>query len=347
VPSGRLASCVAGRSVSGRTAMNERTFPVVHSVLDASAIRGVVEEEYSLGDGPQCELVLAGMNDTYRLATNRMRCIVRVYSARWRSRTEVLYELQLLIHLAEHGMPVSVPIPTRDGELMLTVRAPEGDRHVVVFTHVPGHAPEWTNLEHCRRAGQLLARLHSAAEDFHGPHLRAPLDVAYLIERPVAAIKPFLSGRSDDWAYLVGFSERLSARLAAVSDRLDWGVCHGDFSSTGNFRVGHDGGLTVFDFDLCGPGWRVSDLAPMQRAAVGHKDRRIWRAFLSGYLDERHLSSTDLAAVPLFYAACRLWSVGMRASHVARWGALYMGDWYLDWQLRVIRQWEAAHGCYE
>ena len=69
------------------------------------------------------------------------------------------------------------------------------------------------------------------------------------------------------------------------------------------------------------------------------------RVSAAGYLDERQLSSTNLAAVPLFYAACRLWSVGMRASHVARWGALYMGDWYLDWQLRVLRQWEAAHRC--
>ena len=325
--------------------MSEGVFPVVHSVLDSAAIRTVVEQSYSLGDRPRCELVLAGMNDTYLLATNSMRCIARVYRTGWRSRTEVLYELQLLMHLANRGVPVSVPIPTREGSLLLTVKAPEGERDVALFTFVPGQAPEWTNLEHCRKAGELLARIHSASEDFEGSHARGPLDLEYLIERPVAAIKPFLSGRSDDWAYLVGFSERLSARLAAVSDRLDWGVCHGDFSSTGNFRVGHHGGFTVFDFDLCGPGWRVSDLAPMQRAAVGHKDRRIWRAFLSGYLDERQLSSTNLAAVPLFYAACRLWSVGMRASHVARWGALYMGDWYLDWQLRVLRQWEAAHPC--
>ena len=63
---------------------------------------------------------------------------------------------------------------------------------------------------------------------------------------------------------------------------LEWGVCHGDFSSTGNFHVAPDGTITVFDFDLCGPGWRVSDLAPIRRAAVGHKNRRIWREFLRG-----------------------------------------------------------------
>jgi Ser/Thr protein kinase RdoA (MazF antagonist) len=327
--------------------MNPDVFPVVHSVLDSAALRAVVEQAYLLGDGSRCELVLAGMNDTYLLATDSTRWIARVYRAGWRSEGEVLDELHLLMHLASRGIPVSLPIPTRDGSLLLTVRAPEGERHVVLFTYVPGHAPEWTNLEHCRKAGELLARIHDASEDFAGLQARGPLDVEYLIERPVAALKPFLSARSSDWDFLAGFAERLRARLDAVADRLDWGVCHGDFSSTGNFRVGSDAGLTVFDFDLCGRGWRVSDLAPMQRAAVGHKDRRIWRSFLSGYLGERHLSSTDLAAVPLFYAASRLWSTGMRASHVARWGALYMGDWYVDWQLKVLRRWEAAHGCYE
>jgi Ser/Thr protein kinase RdoA (MazF antagonist) len=195
-------------------------------------------------------------------------------------------------------------------------------------------------------AGELLAHVHGAADDFTTPHRRASMDLEYLIDQPVHAIRAYLSDRPADWGYLSSFADRLRTRLANASGELEWGACHGDFSSTGNFRVRADGSISVFDFDLCGPGWRISDLAPMQRAAVGHKDPRIWQSFLDGYTAVRRLAAVDLEAVPLFYAACRLWSVGMRARHVARWGTLHMGQWYLDWQLRVFRQWEASHGTH-
>jgi Ser/Thr protein kinase RdoA (MazF antagonist) len=318
--------------------------PVVHSILDAAAVRSVIERVYPFGERTTCALMQAGMNDTYLLAARGARSIARVYRAGWRSGAEILCELQLLAHLAERGVPVSEPIPASDGSLMIPLSAPEGERFLVLFTYVEGQAPTWTNYEHCRKAGALLARVHDAADDFVGLYDRAPLDVSYLIERPLEAIRPFLLGRPDDWSYLCGFADRLRARLAGITDHLEWGACHGDFSSTGNFCVGGNGDITVFDFDLCGPGWHTSDLAPMQRAAIGHRDRRIWRSFLRGYLDTRRLPSADLAAVPLFYAACRLWSIGMRARHTRRRGALYMDRWYVDWQLRVFRQWEAAHG---
>jgi Ser/Thr protein kinase RdoA (MazF antagonist) len=78
----------------------------------------------------------------------------------------------------------------------------------------------------------------------------------------------------------------------------------------------------------------------MQRAARGYKKSAIWDRFLEGYTELRPLAPADLAATPLFHAINRLWSMGMRASNVARWGALFMGDWYLDAQLAFFRQGE-------
>jgi Ser/Thr protein kinase RdoA (MazF antagonist) len=277
------------------------------------------------------------------LTTKHARYVARVYRAAWRSADEIAYELELLVHLAGKGVRVSAPVPARDGRLALPLLTPEGVRYLALFTYVEGNPLTWTNPEHCDLAGRLLAAIHDASDDFVSTHTRTALDLEYLIEVPLAALAPFLARRPDDWAYLVAFAARLRARLTALSAALEWGVCHGDFSSTGNFRIGSDSAVTVFDFDLCGPGWRVFDLAPIQRAAVGYKNRRIWRTFLRGYLECRRLDSADLAAVPLFYALARLWSLGMRAAHVTRWGVLFMGDWYVDWQLRVFRQWEAAH----
>jgi Ser/Thr protein kinase RdoA (MazF antagonist) len=325
--------------------VTDATFPVVHSVIAADALRPFFSLAYGFDRHLRCDLLLAGMNDTYLLRTvDGRRYVARVYPAGSRSKSEVLFELELVLHLAREGVNVAAAVATLDGEYVLPLTTCEGTRHVAVFDYVRGAPLAWTDPRHCYAAGRLLARLHDASEGFRGSGSRAPLDADYLIDRPLAAIAPFLSSRPADAAYLEAFAARLRQRLATIAPELQWGVCHGDFSSTGNFHVTEDMTVTVFDFDLCGPGWRIYDLAPVRRAAVGHKNRRIWREFLRGYTDARWLSSADLAAVPVFYVIARFWSIGMRASGVKRWGTVFMADWYLDWQLNVFRQWEAKHG---
>jgi Ser/Thr protein kinase RdoA (MazF antagonist) len=317
------------------------SLPVVHSVIAADAVRTTLTKAYRFDRDLRCDLFLAGMNDTYLLTSNGKRHVARIYRAGWRSVDEISYEVQLLVHLQRQGVSVAAPVAASDGRYIHPLPASEGMRHLVVFEYATGISPSWTDAVHCYRAGRLLASLHAASDSFVSPNARTPLDLEYLIDAPLAAIRPFLSRRPDEWAYLEGFAARLRGRIELVGPELEWGVCHGDFSSTGNFHVAPDGIITVFDFDLCGPGWRVSDLAPIRRAAVGHKNRRIWREFLRGYTEMRPLSRADLAAVPLFYVLGRLWSMGMRAANVTRWGALFMGEWYVDWQLKVFRQWEA------
>lgn len=325
--------------------MQSDQFPACHSVLTADAVLVQVLESYAIDTPARCQLLMPGMNDTYLLSARDQRFIIRIYRANWRTYSEIAYELELLTHLGSRRVPVSVPIPGRDGSLLRSVSAPEGIRYIAMFTYAAGAPVSWTDEEHCYRAGALLATIHTASQDFRTEYQRFNLDLGYLVDAPLKAIRPFLRHRSQDWCYLEDFSARIREQAeASIEAGLDWGVCHGDFSSTGNFRVADNHSLTVFDFDLCGPGWRAYDLAPIQRAARGYKNQVIWDTFLSGYTELRRLTPVDLDAVPLFHTINRLWSFGVRASNVAKWGALFMGDWYIDSQLAFFRNWEAAHG---
>jgi Ser/Thr protein kinase RdoA (MazF antagonist) len=328
-----------------RNGVGPDLFPVIHSILSAGAVLAEVAQAYPIDTPATCQLLMPGMNDTYLLTARGHHSIIRIYRARWRSPSEIAYELELLAHLTARGVSVSVPLAARDGSLIRPLSVPEGTRYLVLFTYARGTPLSWMKEEHCYRAGRLLAAIHAASEDFGSEHGRFRLDLGYLIDAPLAAVRPFLTHRSEDWCYLEGFADRLRARAeTAVGAGLDWGACHGDFSSTGNFHVAEDHTLTVFDFDLCGPGWRAYDLAPIQRAARGYKNSAVWDTFLKGYTETRPLAVADLAAVPLFHTINRLWSLGMRAGNVAKWGALFMGDWYLDSQLTFFRNWEAEHG---
>jgi Ser/Thr protein kinase RdoA (MazF antagonist) len=113
-------------------------FPVLHSILSPEALMATVAADYALGTPVACTVLRANRNDTYLLKTTHDRFILRVYGTSWRSRSHICSELDLLLHLDKKGVSVSTPIARKDGLLIRDLFAPEGPRHLVVFTHAPG-----------------------------------------------------------------------------------------------------------------------------------------------------------------------------------------------------------------
>jgi Ser/Thr protein kinase RdoA (MazF antagonist) len=316
---------------------------VTHSIISADAVLAEVAWAYALGAPLACDLLQAGPNDTYLVATRDGRYIARVYGARWRSPSDIAYELDLLVHLAGKGVPVAAPVPGKDGSLTHALAAPEGCRQLVVFAYAEGVPLSWGDDAHCRLAGRLAAMVHGAADGFASPHARRPLDLGYLIDAPLAALRPFLAHRPDDWRYLEALATRLRARAAAAAAAgLDWGICHGNYSLK-NVRVAADQTPTVFGFNRCGPGWRAYDFALIEWGLASAKQRGIWDAFLRGYAAVRPLGAADLAAVPLFHAIHHLWRLGVQAHNVADWGASRLSDSNLNRELAFLRAWDAEH----
>jgi Ser/Thr protein kinase RdoA (MazF antagonist) len=316
---------------------------VVHSVLSPATLQEAVARAHPIARPTGCELVKLGMNDTYVLRTPRQRYVLRVYRAGWRRPDEIDYELALLAHLAARGVPVAAAVPTADGRLSLPVLAPEGPRRAALFAFVPGAPLRWRDEAGSRLAGRLLGDVHAAADDFQDPPgCSRLLDVDHLIDRPLAALRPFLEHRPRDRAYLDGLAVRLKDRVrAAAEGGLDWGPCHGDFGAK-NLHL-HQGVLRVFDFDFCGAGWRAYDLLPARWQAAERRSTGMWEAFLRGYRAARPLGHSDVAAVPMFAVLRHLWGMGLRSSEVPYRGISRLGSEYLDYRLAAFRRWEREH----
>jgi Ser/Thr protein kinase RdoA (MazF antagonist) len=318
--------------------------PVTYSILSAEALLERIACAYAIGAPVSCQLVRPGSNDTYFVTTEEDRFVARVYGTGWRSLPEISYEVDLLRHLAARGVGVSSPIPGRDGNLARALQAPEGRRYLVLFTRAPGTPLSWDEEEHCQMAGEAAARLHAASDDFRSRHARFRLDLDYLLEAPLAALRPFLTHRPDDLIHVERLAAQLRARAAdAICSGLDWGVCHGDLGNR-NIHVTEDGALTVIDFDLAGPGWRAYDFVAAQWLASYEGRAPVWEAFVRGYRERRPLAAADLAAVPVFHGISRLWTVGLDARNAARWGTLPMSDYYLDNYMRSLREWDDEYG---
>jgi len=320
-------------------------FPVSHSILSTAALLALVLPDYPIGTPIDCKLLGCGLNDTYLVKTSAEQFILRAYRAIWRTVADIGYELDVLNHLDRSGVAVAAPVARRDGSFIHELYAPEGIRRVVLFQYAPGH--ELTqDQEQSYWYGQAAAAMHTATDGFTSAHQRARIDLAHLIDQPLAAIQPFLAHRPEDWEYLQQIAGKVRERIAGLpAEQLDSGFCHGDLHG-GNAHIDAQKQITFFDFDCGGPGWRAYDIAVFRWGPWG-RQIETWQSFLKGYTERRPLRDLDLAAVPWFVAARHIWLLGLHTANSQDWGCGWMNDAYFDnggaGGLEFLREWDSAH----
>ncbi len=195
----------------------------------------------------------------------------------------------------ETDLSVPEPIPTRDGALVTTISIMEvlEPRHCVLLRWVPGEPPtSGIQPEVVERIGVFTAQLHQYAERF--------------------VFQPEFVRPSWDWEHLFGASSVLGCEeamailttdqqdiLSTVSIQIQqtlglpgkeapmWGLIHADLHRD-NILL-HYGEVGVIDFDDCGWGYYLFDLASVldsfsRRIVSTHKDYLLLReAYLKGY----------------------------------------------------------------
>jgi Ser/Thr protein kinase RdoA (MazF antagonist) len=92
--------------------------------------------------------------------------------------------------------------------------------------------------------------------------------------------------------------------------------------------------VTLFDFDLCGPGWRAYDVGTV----LIDTDAATAVAFREGYEAVRPLAPVEEALLPWMQMAQQIWMLGMRAWHVNAWGSSYVADHFVDGVLDALRE---------
>lgn len=266
----------------------------------------VVRRAYQIGSPDGCTLIRTFINDVYLLAGPTARYVFKVYRPEWRDIPSILWEVDLLDHLARHGAPIAPAVGRSDGRAITTFAAPEGARYGVLFAWAEGvkPAPPFT-ADLFRRFGRAAALVHERSEGFVSPYPRRPLDFSTLLDGPLRTIEPFLAHRPEDWADVVNLGEKLrSGILTLAAEGLDWGVCHQDMTLD-NVHMAPDGRVIFYDFDSGGPGWRSLEFQGVYDYALSNRNNH-WDVFLAGYSEVRLLSPTDLAAIPYFVLAYAL-----------------------------------------
>jgi Ser/Thr protein kinase RdoA (MazF antagonist) len=214
------------------------------------------------------------------------------------------------------SLTVSEPVATKSGALVGRMDLGMASESLLftLLRWVPGKQKklgEFSSFE-ARYFGACIAKLHSHAEQYKEPEgfLRPCWDQDYVFgpSYPQWSLrKHFLSER--EMKVLDVASERIKEELLAMGkSREVFGLIHRDLKPDN--IIFHEGTLYVIDFDHCGWGYYLYDLAMpyLQMGRLGNRNRStsLREALIEGYQSERTLPYCWQSQLQTFLAMRRM-----------------------------------------
>lgn len=315
-------------------------FPAVYSTLSPQALIEGVLTEYELGTINQCLFWHRGLSDIYLIETKRKSYILKISHHHWRSQSDIQFELEFLDFLDQHNLPIASPLKTKSKELCVTINAVEGDRYAALFPYAPGEIPQGDlNLEQSMIMGQALGKLHQTSLQFKNETPRQCLNLKYLLDDSLETINPYLRNHTQDKPYLLAVIEEIKQQLTCLDKTAPlWSVCWGDPHS-GNVHFTTDNQITLFDFDQCGYGWRVFDLAKFLQVSLSAGiNRKVRDAFFKGYEDVQQLTDAEVNSLQALTQVAHIWAwaISIKASAVHNWARI--DDFYVNRRLNHLKR---------
>ena len=293
---------------------------------------------YRIEEPTSCLFWQRGVNDTYQVSSLQAAYSLRVYRHELRSKGEIDFEIAALNYIHQKGANVAYPIAKHAGGYVTDIQAPEGIRYVIVTAHAEGKEPDYDEPGNARLFGESVAELHNYSNGFETPYSRPTLDLEHLLEKPLSIITPYLRDRPSDREFVESTAERLRADVNRTDVKnLDFGLCHGDCHGC-NVHASNDC-LTHFDFDCCGLGFRIFELATFKWGIHGDdNENELWTKFLSGYQSIRQPSAEDLSLLETFVVIRHLWWMALIMGNARDFGAQVTSDEFIDHQIRKIKK---------
>lgn len=316
---------------------------ISYSTIAVEEVKRLAIRHYNFASSLQCVLYQRGINDVYQIALPDRTFALRISRANWRARSALMSELAVINHVHSKGVDVAIPIPRVDGQWITEIVAPEGLRSSVVYNWAKGSKIKYASEVDVRRFGMLMARVHGALDDM-APQPELPnFDANFMLRMSLDVIRPLIAGRPALLSELTDLASRLESRLLSARKSLrDWGLCHGDVANH-NAHVYGDR-CVLFDFDFCGWGWRLFDLACYRlHARLEGFEPQAWNPFIQEYLAIRADAEDSLKHIGLFMCLRHIWIAGKSVEYSADQGIGVLPDTYVETVIRVCKEIEAEY----
>lgn len=128
-------------------------------------------KNYSIGSLVELKGILAGIENTnYFLTTSHGRYVLTLFERL--TMQELPFYINLMSHLARHGIACPAPIANLRNELLTELNG----KPSVIATRLAGESVMEPNANHCAQIGEILAEMHLAGQTYDGrmKNLRGP-----------------------------------------------------------------------------------------------------------------------------------------------------------------------------
>jgi len=314
-------------------------FSVISSILSPTDIATFIREKYSLKPGTTCKLLKTGINHTYRIDSGSEIFIFRIYSYNWRTREEIMEELNLLKFLKQNNISVSYPIADSTENFIQTINAPEGWRFAVLFSYATGHKIHSYSTEAHFEIGKLMAQIHSLTKGLEQKRITYTPDI--LINQPFEYIRQFLSDETKEMQFLIATKPVLEEKLFNANDHLlRKGIVHLDIWFD-NLNISDKNEITLFDFDFCGNGWLCLDIAyyilqlhSIEKVEIDRAEKM--EAFYNGYETVEKITDEEKKLIPILGVCLYYFYLGIQCRRFDNWSNTFLNDVYLKRFITVL-----------
>jgi len=308
-------------------------FPVTNSNLSAIHIGLFLQEKYSLSKDTKCQLIKAGINDTYLLSDKSDKFVFRVYSLNWRSKTEIEEEIKLLNQLKENNISISYPLSDKESKTIQTLNAPEGDRFAVLFTFASGEKQHIISEGTHFQIGQLIARLHKITTNQKLNRVDYTPEV--ILIDSLKKVSAFLKSDTEEMNFMKSAQTFLLKEFENSDiSQIRQGIVHLDIWFD-NLNITKDKQVTIFDFDFCGNGWLCLDLAYyiLQLHNIEKYEAKDYQPkvdhFLNGYESVTPLSVEEKRLIPMLGVSLYFFYLGVQCQRYNNWSNSFLSENYL------------------
>ncbi|WP_345830907.1 phosphotransferase [Erwinia sp. HDF1-3R] len=315
--------------------------------LDNSALMALARRAISLypfAREGKLSLLCRSENATFLLEVAGTRYALRLHRGDYHQRGDIESELNWLDALRETGIVVPQAVPDETGQRVQSLPlADGGERHAVLFHWIDGEMPG-TDVDPraFQQLGEITARLHQ-----HSRRWQKPAGFQRIIWDHQTMVSP--QSHWGDWKDAPGLRvtdhQTVQQAITQAGNALErfgkagsrYGLIHADLRLT-NLLL-HKGETRVIDFDDCGFGWYLHDLAAAISFVEHHPRAAQWvDHWITGYERAGHISDEEMALVPTLLIQRRIQLLAWVGSHAETEMALSLGPQWADHSVRLCRR---------
>lgn len=289
-------------------------------------------------------LLCRSENATFLLVAGGKRYALRLHRGNYHARADIESELHWLDALRETGIVVPEAVQDKEGQTVQTLQLPDGSvRHAVLFNWIEGEMPTTeVDPRAFQQLGHITARLHQ-----HSKTWQKPGGFQRIIWDHHSMVSP--QSHWGDWrdAPNLRLTDRpvVEEAIARVGEDLRtfgkepgrYGLIHADLRLT-NLLL-HKGETRVIDFDDCGMGWYLHDLAAAISFVEHHPRAAEWvDHWIRGYEQVAHISDEEMETVPTLLIQRRIQLLAWVGSHAETEMAQSLGPHWADHSVRLCRR---------